>query len=46
MAQDVLMCIQMAATIDEEGRMRFPNDQFYLKSEDEMRKIYSSIPEG
>ena len=30
-AQDVLMCIQMAATIDEEGRMRFPNDQFYLK---------------
>ena len=45
-AQDVLMCIQMAATIDEEGRMRFPNDQFYLKSEDEMRKIFSSIPEA
>ena len=32
-AQDVLMCIQTASTIDEDNRMRFPNDQFYLKSE-------------
>ncbi|MDO4485687.1 MAG: DNA polymerase III subunit alpha [Bacillota bacterium] len=45
-AQDVLMCIQTASTIDEENRMRFPNDQFYLKSEDEMRKIFSNIPEA
>ena len=45
-AQDVLMCIQTASTIDEENRMRFPNDQFYLKSEDEMRKIFANIPEA
>lgn len=45
-AQDVLMCIQTATTIDEENRMRFPNDQFYLKSEEEMRKIFSNIPEA
>ena len=45
-AQDVLMCIQMASTIDEENRMRFPNDQFYLKSEDEMRRIFANIPEA
>ena len=45
-AQDVLMCIQTASTIDEENRMRFPNDQFYLKSEEEMRKIFSNIPEA
>lgn len=45
-AQDVLMCIQTASTIDEENRMRFSNDQFYLKSEDEMRKIFSNIPEA
>ena len=45
-AQDVLMCIQTASTIDEENRMRFPNDQFYLKSEDEMRKIFANIPDA
>ena len=26
--------------------MRFSNDQFYLKSEDEMRKIFANIPEA
>lgn len=45
-AQDVLMCIQTASTIDEDNRMRFPNDQFYLKSEDEMRRIFANIPEA
>ena len=45
-AQDILMCIQTATTIDEENRMRFPNDQFYLKSEEEMRKIFSNTPEA
>jgi len=45
-AQDVLMCIQTAATIDEENRMRFANDQYYLKSEEEMRKIFSNTPEA
>lgn len=45
-AQDILMCIQMGTTVDEENRMRFSNDQFYLKSEDEMRKIFASVPEA
>lgn len=44
--QDVLMCIQTASTIDEDNRMRFSNDQFYLKSEDEMRKIFAGIPDA
>ena len=44
--QDILMCIQMGTTVDEENRMRFSNDQFYLKSEDELRKIFASIPEA
>ena len=45
-AHDVLLAIQTATTIDDENRMRFPNDQFYLKSEDEMRKIFASTPEA
>lgn len=37
---DVLLCIQMGKTVDEENRMKFPNDQFYLKSVDEMRQLF------
>ncbi|MEE0741662.1 MAG: DNA polymerase III subunit alpha [Emergencia sp.] len=45
-AHDILLAIQTATTIDDEKRMRFPNDQFYLKSEDEMRKIFAYAPEA
>ena len=37
-AQDVLMCVQMGKTMDDPNRMRFPNDEFYLKSYEEMLK--------
>ena len=45
-AHDILLAIQTATTIDDEKRMRFPNDQFYLKSEDEMRKLFAYAPEA
>ena len=45
-AHDVLLAIQTATTLDDENRMRFPNDEFYLKSEDEMRKIFAYLPEA
>ncbi len=45
-AHDVLLCIQTARTVDDENRMRFPNDQFYLKSEMEMEKIFADLPEA
>lgn len=44
--QDILMCIQTGATVDDADRMRFTNDQFYLKSEDEMRKIFAAFPDA
>ncbi|MDD2484215.1 MAG: DNA polymerase III subunit alpha, partial [Eubacteriales bacterium] len=43
-AHDVLLCIQTAANVDDENRMRFPNDQFYLKTEEEMEKLFPDIP--
>ena len=43
---DVLLCIQTGKTIDEEDRMKFPTSEFYLKSEDEIRDIFSYIPEA
>lgn len=45
-AHEVLLCIQTATSISDENRMRFPNDQFYLKSEDEMRKIFAACPQA
>lgn len=45
-AHDVLMCIQTGKTVDDENRMRFPNDEFYLKSEEEMAKLFADIPEA
>ena len=44
--QDVLMCIQMGKTVDDPDRMRFANDEFYLKSEDEMRALFPELPEA
>lgn len=34
--QDVMLCIQTGKTFNEPDRMRFDNDEFYLKSYDEM----------
>ena len=44
--QDVLMCIQTGKTVDEPNRMRFETQEFYLKSEDEMRALFPELPEA
>lgn len=44
--QDVLMCIQMGKTVDEPGRMKFETEEFYVKSEEEMAKLFQSCPEA
>ena len=44
--QDVLMCIQMEKTIGDEDRMRFESQEFYIKSEEEMRALFSYIPDA
>lgn len=44
-AQDVLMCIQTQAAVEDEDRMRFENDEFYVKSEAEMMELFPDMPE-
>ena len=44
--QKVLMCIQTNTTVDEPHAMAFPTDEFYIKSEEEMRAIFPSLPEA
>ena len=45
-AHDTLLCIGTNAKKTDEKRMRFPNDNFYFKSEAEMRELFSYIPEA
>jgi DNA polymerase-3 subunit alpha len=45
-AQDVLMCIQTGKTVNDADRLRFETEEFYLKSEDEMRALFSQQDEA
>ncbi|MCQ2362506.1 MAG: DNA polymerase III subunit alpha [Acidaminococcaceae bacterium] len=45
-AQDVLLCLQTVTTVDDPNRMRFPNDEFYLKSPEEMAALFPDCPEA
>ncbi len=44
--QDVLLCIQTGKTVDEPNRMKFQTEEFYLKSEDELRKLFPNCDEA
>ncbi|MBP1997315.1 DNA polymerase III subunit alpha [Peptostreptococcus canis] len=43
---DVLMCIQMQKILEDPTRMKFPNDEFYIKSRKEMEELFSFAPES
>ena len=44
--QDVLMCIQTEKTVNDENRMKFETEEFYLKSPEEMSALFSFAPEA
>lgn len=43
---DVLLCIQMQKILDDPSRMKFPNDEFYIKSREEMEELFTFAPEA
>jgi DNA polymerase-3 subunit alpha len=45
-AQEVLLCIQTGKTMSDERRMKFPTDQFYFKTAQEMFQIFGEIPDS
>ncbi|MEE3333475.1 MAG: DNA polymerase III subunit alpha [Ruminococcus sp.] len=42
----ILLCIQTNKTINDPDRMEFGSEEFYLKSEDEMRALFPDNPEA
>jgi DNA polymerase-3 subunit alpha len=45
-AHDVLLCVQTASTVDDPKRMRFGSEEFYLKSEAQMRELFAWAPQA
>src|SRR5660397_231688 len=45
-AHDVLLCIQTGSRREEENRLKFSSQEFYLKSEKEMREAFRDYPEA
>ncbi|MBR3040334.1 MAG: DNA polymerase III subunit alpha [Lachnospiraceae bacterium] len=45
-SHDILLCIQTGKKVSDEDRMRYEGGQFYLKSEEEMRNLFSYVPEA
>ena len=42
----VLLCIQTGRTIEDENAMEFGSEEFYFKSEEEMRALFPDVPEA
>ncbi len=45
-AHDVLCCIATRALLSDEDRFRFPGDQFFLKSPEQMKILFPDQPEA
>jgi DNA polymerase III subunit alpha len=44
-AQDVMLCIQTGKSIRDTARMKFEGTQFFVKSHDEMYRVFKDSPE-
>ncbi len=45
-AQDVLLCIQTNRKVNDENRMKFGTEEFYVKSPDEMVGLFPELPQA
>ncbi|TAG32789.1 MAG: DNA polymerase III subunit alpha, partial [Verrucomicrobia bacterium] len=45
-SHDTLLCIQTGSKVADSNRMKFDSSAFYMKSADEMLKLFGEIPES
>jgi DNA polymerase-3 subunit alpha len=43
---DVLLCCQTSSKVSDENRFKFHNDEYYLKSADQMRDLFRDYPDA
>ena len=44
--QDVLLCVQTGKTVEDQNRMKFQTEEFYVKSEEELRQLFPGCDEA
>jgi DNA polymerase-3 subunit alpha len=44
-AQDVMLCIQTGKSIQDTNRMKFQGTEFFVKSHDEMQRVFKDAPD-
>ena len=44
-AQDVMLCIQTGKSIQDTNRMKFQGTEFFVKSHDEMQRVFKDSPD-
>lgn len=44
--QNILLCIQLKKTIFDSNPMKFPTEEFYLKSTEEMTELFKDFPDA
>jgi DNA polymerase-3 subunit alpha len=44
--QDVLICIGTGKKLEDTDRLRFSSDEFYVKSSEEMARLFADLPEA
>lgn len=44
--QDLLLCVQMGKLVNDPQRLKFPSDEFYVKSPDEMQALFPDNKEA
>ena len=44
-AHEVLLCVQTAGSIHDPKRFKFDSDQFYVKTADEMERVFAHAPQ-
>jgi len=43
---DILLCVQTNANLNDEDRLKFPTNEFYFKSHEEMKRSFEEVPEA
>ncbi|MCL0045925.1 DNA polymerase III subunit alpha, partial [Nitrospinaceae bacterium] len=45
-AHEILLCLQTGKTMSDQYRMRYPSDEYYFKSPEEMAELFREIPQA
>ena len=45
-AHEILLCMQTQTVMSDPNRMKYASDQFYLKTRDEMERLFRDLPEA